>query len=95
MLAYQNPLSSPPPPSHSPPPSAAFPPPGKSREEVKATLKSERAKIPRRRLTNRRRTSRYLGVGSSNRKNQWQVRDCKAGEGGQEKCVCVWGGVRP
>eukprot|EP00879_Flechtneria_rotunda_P019477 GHRR01020456.1.p1 GENE.GHRR01020456.1~~GHRR01020456.1.p1 ORF type:complete len:363 (+),score=161.74 GHRR01020456.1:526-1614(+) len=31
---------------------------GKSREEVKATLKSERAKMPRRRLTNRRRTSR-------------------------------------
>ncbi|KAF6254448.1 hypothetical protein COO60DRAFT_1751228 [Scenedesmus sp. NREL 46B-D3] len=47
---------------------------GKSREEVKATLKSERAKLPRRRLTNRRRTSRYLGVGSSNRKNQWQAR---------------------
>eukprot|EP00775_Hariotina_reticulata_P004771 gene4771-5021_t len=47
---------------------------GKSREEVKATLKSERAKMPRRRLTNRRRTSRYLGVGSSNRKNQWQAR---------------------
>ena len=45
-----------------------------SREEVKATLKSERAKLPRRRLTNRRRTSRYLGVGSSNRKNQWQAR---------------------
>jgi hypothetical protein len=31
---------------------------GKSREEVKATLKSERAKLPRRRLTHRRRTSR-------------------------------------
>jgi hypothetical protein len=38
---------------------AALPcPAGKSREEVKATLKSERAKMPRRRLTNRRRTSR-------------------------------------
>jgi hypothetical protein len=49
-------------------------PSGKTREEVKATLKSERAKLPRRRLTNRRRTSRYLGVGSSNRKNQWQAR---------------------
>lgn len=47
---------------------------GKTREEVKATLKSERAKLPRRRLTNRRRTSKYLGVGSSNRKNQWQAR---------------------
>jgi len=33
-------------------------PAGKSREEVKATLKSERAKMPRRRLTHRRRTSR-------------------------------------
>jgi hypothetical protein len=33
-------------------------PAGKSREEVKATLKSERAKLPRRRLTHRRRTSR-------------------------------------
>jgi hypothetical protein len=30
--------------------------------------------MPRRRLTNRRRTSKYLGVGSSNRKNQWQAR---------------------
>lgn len=49
-------------------------PAGKSREEVKATLKSERAKLPRRRLTSRRRTSRFLGVGSSNRKNQWQAR---------------------
>ncbi len=47
---------------------------GKTREEVKATLKSERAKLPRRRLTNKRRTSRFLGVGSSNRKHQWQAR---------------------
>lgn len=47
---------------------------GKTREEVKATLKSERAKMPRRRLTNKRRTSRFLGVGSSNRKHQWQAR---------------------
>jgi hypothetical protein len=30
--------------------------------------------MPRRRLTSRRRTSKYLGVGSSNRKNQWQAR---------------------
>lgn len=35
---------------------------GKSREEVKATLKSERAKMPRRRLTNRRRTSRCVAT---------------------------------
>jgi len=36
-----------------------------SREEVKATLKSERAKMPRRRLTNRRPTSRCEGCGHS------------------------------
>jgi hypothetical protein len=30
--------------------------------------------IPRRRLIHRRRDSRYMGVGSSNRKNQWQAR---------------------
>lgn len=30
--------------------------------------------MPRRRFTSRRRTSKYLGVGSSNRKNQWQAR---------------------
>lgn len=48
---------------------------GKSREEVKTTLKSERIKqAPRRRFTSRQRTSRYMGVGSSNRKNQWQAR---------------------
>ncbi|KAK9816835.1 hypothetical protein WJX72_005692 [[Myrmecia] bisecta] len=47
---------------------------GKTREEVKATLKSERAKVPRRRFTSRQRTSKFMGVGSSNRKNQWQAR---------------------
>ncbi|KAK9909362.1 hypothetical protein WJX75_001049 [Coccomyxa subellipsoidea] len=47
---------------------------GKTREEVKATLKSERAKVPRRRFSSRQRTSRFMGVGSSNRKNQWQAR---------------------
>jgi hypothetical protein len=41
---------------------------------VKATLKSERAKVPRRRFSSRQRTSRFMGVGSSNRKNQWQAR---------------------
>lgn len=29
---------------------------------------------PRRRFTTRQRTSRFMGVGSSNRKNQWQAR---------------------
>jgi hypothetical protein len=29
---------------------------------------------PRRRFTSRQRTSRFMGVGSSNRKNQWQAR---------------------
>ncbi|KAL4448899.1 hypothetical protein ABPG77_007616 [Micractinium sp. CCAP 211/92] len=48
---------------------------GKTREEVKTTLKSERIKqAPRRRFTSRQRTSRFMGVGSSNRKNQWQAR---------------------
>ncbi len=42
--------------------------------QVKATLKSERAKVPRRRFSSRQRTSRFMGVGSSNRKNQWQAR---------------------
>lgn len=42
--------------------------------QVKTTLKSERIKqAPRRRFTSRQRTSRFMGVGSSNRKNQWQV----------------------
>ena len=30
--------------------------------------------VPRRRFSSRQRTSRYMGVGSSNRKNQWQAR---------------------
>ncbi|KAK9830953.1 hypothetical protein WJX81_001976 [Elliptochloris bilobata] len=47
---------------------------GKTREEVKATLRSERAKVPRRRISSRQRTSKFMGVGSSNRKNQWQAR---------------------
>lgn len=48
---------------------------GKSREEVKTTLKSERIKqAPRRRFMSRQRTSQFMGVGSSNRKNQWQAR---------------------
>ncbi|WPT16737.1 APETALA2-like protein 4 [Picochlorum sp. SENEW3] len=48
---------------------------GKTREEVKTTLKSERIKqAPRRRFMSRQRTSKYMGVGSSNRKNQWQAR---------------------
>lgn len=48
---------------------------GKTREEVKTTLKTERIKqAPRRRFTSRQRTSRFMGVGSSNRKNQWQAR---------------------
>ena len=32
------------------------------------------AQVPRRRFSSRQRTSRYMGVGSSNRKNQWQAR---------------------
>lgn len=47
---------------------------GKSRDEVKAALKTERAKAPRRRFCSRARTSRFMGVGSSNRRNQWQAR---------------------
>lgn len=48
---------------------------GKTREEVKDTLKSERIKqAPRRRFISRLRTSQFMGVGSSNRKNQWQAR---------------------
>ncbi|KDD72107.1 hypothetical protein H632_c3857p0, partial [Helicosporidium sp. ATCC 50920] len=48
---------------------------GKTREEVKSTLKSERLRVaPRRRFSSRARTSRFMGVGSSNRKNQWQAR---------------------
>jgi hypothetical protein len=48
---------------------------GKTREEVKTTLKTERIRqAPRRRFTSRQRTSRFVGVGSSNRKNQWQAR---------------------
>jgi hypothetical protein len=47
---------------------------------VKTTLKSERIKqAPRRRFTSRQRTSRFMGVGSSNRKNQWQVRGAAGG----------------
>ena len=30
--------------------------------------------VPRRRFTCRQRTSRFMGVGSSNRNNQWQAR---------------------
>ena len=30
--------------------------------------------VPRRRVSSRQRTSRFMGVGSSNRKNQWQAR---------------------
>jgi hypothetical protein len=48
---------------------------GKTREEVKTTLKCERVKqAPRKRFVSRQRTSQYMGVGSSNRKNQWQAR---------------------
>jgi hypothetical protein len=47
---------------------------GKSREEVKTALKKDRGRGPRRRLTNRNRTSQYHGVGKSNRKGQWQAR---------------------
>ena len=47
---------------------------GLAATQVKATLKSERAKVPRRRFSSRQRTSRFMGVGSSNRKNQWQAR---------------------
>ena len=48
---------------------------GKTREEVKMALKSERIKqAPRRRFVSRQRTSQFMGVGSSNRKNQWQAR---------------------
>lgn len=32
------------------------------------------AQVPRRRFSSRQRTSRFMGVGSSNRKNQWQAR---------------------
>ena len=36
---------------------------------------AERARqVPRRRVSSRQRTSRFMGVGSSNRKNQWQAR---------------------
>ena len=47
---------------------------GKSRDDVKTALKSERAKAPRRRFCSRARTSRFMGVGASNRRNQWQAR---------------------
>lgn len=49
---------------------------GKSREDVKAALKTERAKLqtPRRRSSNKQRSSKYVGVGATNRKNQWQAR---------------------
>lgn len=39
--------------------------------------------VPRRRFTCRQRTSRFMGVGSSNRNNQWQAR------------ILVHGKVRP
>lgn len=35
---------------------------------------------PRRRVSNRQRTSHFMGVGSSNRKNQWQARILVAGK---------------
>eukprot|EP00884_Botryococcus_braunii_P012054 jgi/Botrbrau1/2084/Bobra.0047s0045.1 len=47
---------------------------GKTREEVKTALKKDRTRGPRRRTNSRTRTSRYVGVGKSNRKNQWQAR---------------------
>ncbi|KAK9800343.1 hypothetical protein WJX73_006496 [Symbiochloris irregularis] len=49
---------------------------GLTREQVKEALKTERAKqqAPKRRPTQRMRTSQFLGVGSSHRKNQWQAR---------------------
>eukprot|EP00873_Tetraselmis_striata_P014322 jgi/Tetstr1/434586/TSEL_023677.t1 len=48
---------------------------GLSRDEVKAQLKTERTRTPKTMVvSNKRRTSRYLGVGSSNRKDQWQAR---------------------
>ncbi|KAK9829864.1 hypothetical protein WJX72_008334 [[Myrmecia] bisecta] len=47
---------------------------GRTREEVKAMLKSERAKVPSRGFISRQRTSKFMGVGSSKRKNQWRAR---------------------
>jgi hypothetical protein len=44
---------------------------GKTREEVKATLKSERAKMPRRRLTNRRRTVGWGAAVGSRLRDAW------------------------
>mmetsp|Transcript_39760 Transcript_39760/g.71370 ORF Transcript_39760/g.71370 Transcript_39760/m.71370 type:complete len:956 (-) Transcript_39760:110-2977(-) len=47
---------------------------GLSRDEVKVFLKTERTRTPRTMAQNKRRTSKFLGVGSSFRKNQWQAR---------------------
>ena len=47
----------------------------KAREEGKGMrLKQERNRLPRQKPAGRQRTSRFTGVGSSNRKNQWQAR---------------------
>ncbi len=45
-------------------------PPPPFRQPTSACLQQ----APRRRFTSRQRTSRFMGVGSSNRKNQWQAR---------------------
>lgn len=49
--------------------------PGTNRIEVQPKCQLELlVQVPRRRFSSRQRTSRYMGVGSSNRKNQWQAR---------------------
>ena len=50
-------------------------------------LKNERVKVPRRKYTSRQRTSKYMGVGSSNRKNQWQARILVHGKVGHTLCT--------
>uniref|UniRef100_A0A061RJJ8 Ethylene-responsive transcription factor rap2-7-like n=2 Tax=Tetraselmis sp. GSL018 TaxID=582737 RepID=A0A061RJJ8_9CHLO len=47
---------------------------GASREEVKALLRTERTRQPKSTTSTRKRTSKYLGVGATNRKNRWQAR---------------------
>ena len=43
--------------------------------------------MPRRRVSSRQRTSRYMGVGSSNRKNQWQARILVHGKACRPACL--------
>ena len=44
--------------------------------------------VPRRRVSSRQRTSRFMGVGSSNRKNQWQARILVHGKARRPRPCC-------